>query len=164
MRVARVGTAVMVGLLLVVAGCAVEGPAESAPAQVEVATPAVDVTRAVVHRTATCDCCGAYESYLEQHGWDVEQVVHDDLVPLKDDLGVPARQRSCHTAEIGGYTIEGHVPIQAIEDLLARAPDVDGISLAGMPPGSPGMPGVQDAPFEVMLFTDGDVVGALGAY
>jgi hypothetical protein len=165
MHLGRPGTAVLIGLLLVVAGCATDDPAGSTQVEVDIVTSSDDASHTViVHRSATCDCCGAYEDYLEQHGWLVEQVVHDDLVPVKDGFGVPARQRSCHTSEVGGYAVEGHVPVEAIEDLLARAPDVDGISLAGMPAGSPGMPGEKQAPFEVMLFRDGEVVGDLGAY
>ncbi len=69
-----------------------------------------------------------YEDYLTEHGIDVEVEVevHDDVAPLKDRFGVPDEQRSCHTNEIAGYFVEGHVPLEAIAALLEEAPDVDG--------------------------------------
>lgn len=69
----------------------------------------------------------------------------------------------CHTAVIDGYAIEGHVPVAAIEDLLATRPAIDGIALPAMPPGSPGMPGVKAGPFEILAVTDG-VVSPFGSY
>jgi hypothetical protein len=162
MGLARFGISALLSLTLATTGCSA---VENAAADGIPDEAAADGARTiVVHRSEACDCCGAYEAYLEQHGWQVERIVHDDLVPIKDGFGVPARQRSCHTSEVSGYAIEGHVPIEAIEDLLARAPEAAGISLAGMPAGSPGMPGTQDAPFEVKLFIDGEVVGELGTY
>lgn len=118
----------------------------------------------VVHRTAECECCGAYEAYLTDAGFEVVRELHDDLVPVKDALGVPPRERSCHTNEIAGYGAEGHLPVEALLALVANTPSVDGISLAGMPPGSPGMPGEQQNPFTVNAFVDGEVVGVFGEF
>lgn len=117
-----------------------------------------------VHKTPTCGCCGEYEEYLETHGLEVVVEEHDDLDPIKAGFGVPADLRSCHTNEIDGYGVEGHVPIEALADLLEQAPDVDGIALGGMPKGSPGMPGDQEEPFDVRLFTDAADAGQLGEY
>lgn len=117
-----------------------------------------------VHRTEACSCCGQYEAYLEAAGFTVEQVIHEDLAPIKTAFGIPDDERSCHTNELGGYVAEGHVPAEALLQLLDEAPEISGISLAGMPTGSPGMPGEQEAPFEVRTFIDGEVVGELGSF
>ncbi|MBS3940784.1 MAG: hypothetical protein KG028_07480 [Actinobacteria bacterium] len=143
--------------ILTAAGCAT---GSTAPAPVA----GTDLPRLVVHKTATCTCCAQYEDYLAAHDVDLEVVVHDDLDAVKADFAVPGSQRSCHTNEIGGYYVEGHVPLEAIADLLEQAPDVDGIALAGMPSGSPGMPGEQTEPFLVTTSVDGEVVGELGRY
>jgi hypothetical protein len=78
-----------------------------------------------------------------------------DVMPLKARLGVPEALMSCHTAEIGGYVVEGHVPAEAIKRLLAERPQAKGIAVAGMPIGSPGMeiPGQPSQPYEVILFS-----------
>lgn len=123
-----------------------------------------DLTTFVVHRTETCGCCGDYEDYLEEHGFVVDQRMHDDVRPIREGFGIPSTQASCHTGEVGPYAVEGHVPMQAIAQLLEERPDVDGIALAGMPVGSPGMPGEQEAPFVVTLIDDGEVVGELGRF
>jgi hypothetical protein len=146
---------------LLVAGCGGTAP--------EAATPTVsgaEVTEAVVvvHKTETCTCCGAYEEYLEAQGYEVDVRIHEDIAAVKADLGVPPEEQSCHTNEVGGYVVEGHMPSEAIEALLADAPEVDGISLAGMPAGSPGMPGEQTEPFVVRTFVDGEVTGELGRF
>ncbi len=117
-----------------------------------------------VHRTEACSCCGTYEEYLEAAGFTVEQVIHDDMTEVKLRFGIPDDERSCHTNELAGYAAEGHVPAEALLRLVDEAHDVDGISLAGMPAGSPGMPGDQEAPFIVKTFVDGEVVGELGRF
>lgn len=123
-----------------------------------------DEVTAVVHRTATCGCCVAYEEFLAARGFEVVEEVHADLDVVKDAFGVPVSERSCHTTEIGGYVVEGHVPMLAIRKLLDQRPDIDGIALAGMPVGSPGMPGEQAAPLVVTALVDGEVVGEFGTY
>lgn len=152
-------------VLMVVAAC---GDATTPDAGGDT-SPAIDLASAegvtvTVHRTAACECCGVYEDYLEAVGFTVETMVHEDLAPIRGDFGVPDDQRSCHTNEVGGYAAEGHVPAEALLQLLDETPDISGISLAGMPPGSPGMPGEQTEPFEVRTFVDGEVVGDLGRF
>jgi hypothetical protein len=90
--------------------------------------------------------------------------MHDDLTAVKDGFGVPAAEGSCHTNEVDGYFVEGHVPVEAMDLLLETRPDIDGITLAGMPPGSPGMPGDKQAPFVVSTVVDGEVTGELGRF
>lgn len=118
----------------------------------------------IVHRTDTCSCCGAYEEILEGLGVRLEASVHEDLTHVRAAFGIPDSQASCHTGQIAGYAIEGHVPVEAIERLLRERPEVDGIALAGMPAGSPGMPGPKQTPLVVTLVDAGQVVGELGRF
>ncbi len=92
---------------------------------------------------------------MESHGFTVESTEDQDLADFKAARGIPAEAQSCHTAVIDGYTVEGHVPVEAIRDLLSQRPDIDGIALPGMPSGSPGMSGEKLAPFEVLALEDG---------
>ena len=93
----------------------------------------------VVHKTPWCGCCTAWAEQAEAAGFAVELRDHEDLDPIKEALGVPAHQASCHTAEIEGYFVEGHVPFDDIRRLLAERPRARGIAVPGMPLGSPGM-------------------------
>ena len=137
--------------------------ASAADAEAELRAAAEGHT-VTVHRTATCACCGEYEDYLEDVGFTVEPQLHDELTSVKDGFGIPEGEGSCHTNEVAGYAAEGHVPAEALLELIEQAPEVDGISLAGMPAGSPGMPGEQEEPFVVQSFVDGEVVGEFGQY
>lgn len=94
---------------------------------------------AVVHKSPTCGCCGLWVDHLRQAGFRVEVRNEENLNPLKERLGVPYGKGSCHTAEIGGYVVEGHVPAEDIKRLLSEKPDAKGLVLPGMPLGSPGM-------------------------
>jgi hypothetical protein len=111
-------------------------------------------TKITVYKDPNCGCCTKWVAYLRDAG--VQTEVHDrgDMDALKDSLGVPVALRSCHTAVIGRYVIEGHVPVADIKRLLAAAPkNVTGIAVAGMPAGSPGMevPGRTDR-YDVIAF------------
>lgn len=92
----------------------------------------------VVHKDAHCGCCGEYAKYLRQHGAEVEEVVQANMAEIRQKMGT-IQGASCHTVEVGGYVVEGHVPIAAIEKLLREKPDIKGIALPGMPMNSPGM-------------------------
>jgi hypothetical protein len=116
-----------------------------------------------VHRSPGCGCCHEWEAYLRDQGYEVRASDDPDIAAFKASLGVPASSQACHTALIDGYVVEGHVPVAAIEDLLQERPGIDGIALAGMPPGSPGMSGVQQGPFEVVSFAEGGAF-AFGSY
>jgi hypothetical protein len=93
----------------------------------------------VVHKTPWCGCCGAWVEHMQHAGFEVEVHDMDDLGPIKERLGVPYAKGSCHTTEIGGYLMEGHVPAEDIKRLLQERPDAVGLVLPGMPMGSPGM-------------------------
>jgi hypothetical protein len=110
-----------------------------------------------VYKSPTCSCCHEWEAYLRARSYDVRSIPTEDMVRVKADRGVPGAAFSCHTALINGYVVEGHVPIEAIQDLLADRPAIDGIALPEMPPGSPGMPGAKAAPFEILAIEDGEL-------
>lgn len=116
---------------------------------------------AVVHKSPSCGCCGLWVDHLKSAGFPVQVQDSEDVVPVKHRLGVPSGKGSCHTAEIAGYFIEGHVPVGDIKRLLAEKPDAKGLVLPGMPAGSPGMesPDGSSQPFTVELVqADGTTV------
>lgn len=133
------------------------GPATPAPS----AVTAIKVIE--VYKSPSCTCCHEWEVYLRGLGYTVKSVPTDDMSAVKAQYGLPQDTWSCHTAVIAGYAVEGHVPVEAIEDLLAARPAIDGIALPAMPAGSPGMPGVKEGAFEVLAVTDG-VVSPFGSY
>jgi len=106
----------------------------------------------VVYKSPTCGCCTSWVTHVKRAGFRVE--IHDTLnvQPVKDRWGVPADMISCHTAQVEGYTIEGHVPADLIQRLLQERPAVVGIATPGMPIGSPGMEGGEPEPYDVMTF------------
>lgn len=111
-----------------------------------------------VTRDPNCGCCGNWVAHVKAAGFPVEVVEVPDVIPLKARLGVPDALMSCHTAEIDGYAVEGHVPAEAIKRLLVERPQAKGIAVAGMPVGSPGMevPGQAPQTYEVVLFASGE--------
>src|SRR5215831_16037289 len=95
----------------------------------------------LVYATPTCGCCRAWMDYLERNGFTVARQFLDDVTPIKNKRGVPEKLRSCHTAIVGAYTIEGHVPVDLIRAVLAKKPAFAGLAAPGMPNGAPGMEG-----------------------
>jgi hypothetical protein len=110
-----------------------------------------------VSKDPNCGCCAQWIEHVRAAGFGVEVVDTGDLAPIKQRLGIPAELAACHTAEIGGYAIEGHVPAAAIRRLLDERPAAQGLAVPGMPIGSPGME-VAGAPaeiYDVVLFAAG---------
>jgi hypothetical protein len=119
---------------------------------------AVGLPIAIVHKSPTCGCCKLWIDHLEEAGFRVQVRESYDLEPIKKKLGVPYGEGSCHTAEIGGYFVEGHVPAEDIKRMLARKPKARGLTVPAMPLGSPGMevPSGEVEPYVVKLVaTDG---------
>lgn len=110
-----------------------------------------------VTRDPNCGCCGGWVTHVRAAGFPVEVVEIADVLPLKTRLGVSDDLMSCHTAEIDGYVVEGHVPAEAIKRLLIERPKVTGLAVAAMPVGSPGMqvPGQASQDYEVIIFSAG---------
>ncbi|QDP19910.1 DUF411 domain-containing protein [Sphingomonas xanthus] len=105
-----------------------------------------------VYKHPSCGCCAKWIEHVEQHGFTVDVVPTTEMMALKTKLGVPDTQVSCHTAKVGNYVVEGHVPAQDIKRLLAQKPKARGIAVAGMPMGSPGMEhGDHREPYQTML-------------
>lgn len=92
-----------------------------------------------VYRDPSCSCCEGWMEHLEAHGVQTNSVPTPDVDTLKQQYGVPDGLTSCHTAIVDGYIIEGHVPVEEIKRLLAEQPTVRGITVPGMPVGTPGM-------------------------
>lgn len=108
----------------------------------------------LVHKSPTCGCCTDWVKHLRASGFTVNTVEASDLEAIRKRFGVPDRLAACHTAVIGGYVVEGHVPASAVKRLLAEKPGVIGISVPGMPNGSPGMEGPKSEPFSVLAFDE----------
>jgi len=103
-------------------------------------------TTITIYRTELCPCCEEYERYLRDMGLAVRGVIVDaqGLENMRRKLEVPKELTSCHTMEADGYFVEGHVPVEAINKLLAEKPVIDGIAIPGMPSGAPGMGGIKN--------------------
>jgi hypothetical protein len=127
-------------------GALAAGVAMPARAQ---ALPVVNVVK-----TPTCGCCNGWIAHMRQAGFRVQTRDVPDTTPFARRLGVPDELRSCHTASVGGYAVEGHVPAADIRRLLRERPQAAGIAVPGMPVGSPGMEmGNRRQPYQTILFT-----------
>ena len=110
---------------------------------------------ATLYKNPQCGCCEDYANYLRQNGFDVKVVATHDLPLIKKEQGVPERFEGCHTTLIDGYVVEGHVPVKSLNRLLTERPAINGISLPGMPMGSPGMTGPKTAPLTIYEISNG---------
>lgn len=111
-------------------------------------------TPMTVYRSPSCACCAKWVDHVRANGFAATVRDEPDQDAVKDRLGVPRGVRSCHTAQVGGYLIEGHVPAADIRRLLRERPEVAGLAVPGMPVGTPGMeqPGAAPEPYEVLAF------------
>ncbi len=136
-------------LFFLVGGCAV-----AAESVWDKPTPAVsEPLKITVYRSPSCGCCGVWLGHLQKHGFEITDVKRNDMRAVKKEYGVPEQLASCHTAIIDGYVIEGHVPAGDIIKLIQEKPDVVGLSVPGMPSGTPGMEmGGRKEPFAVFSF------------
>jgi hypothetical protein len=107
-----------------------------------------------VYKSPTCGCCTEWVAHLRRHGFRVKAEDVPDLQPIKTRHGVPENVQSCHTALVGGYVLEGHVPGDLVDRLLQERPKVAGLAVPGMPVGSPGMevPGARAERYQVLTF------------
>lgn len=119
-------------------------------------TALADSVKATLHHNPGCMCCEQYADHLKDKGYDVEIVNTNDMAALNDEYGVKPELSSCHTMLIGDYVVVGHAPEAAVAKLLREKTDIRGISLPGMPAGSPGMSGKKQGPFVVQTLS-GDV-------
>jgi hypothetical protein len=105
-----------------------------------------------VHKDPNCGCCTGWVRHLQAAGFTVKAIDTAELDAVKTRLGVPADLAACHTAQVAGYVIEGHVPAAALTRFLAEKPNAAGLAVPGMPIGSPGMEGGTPEPYDVVLF------------
>lgn len=118
----------------------------------------------IVYKTKTCGCCDVYAKYMKREGVNVKVVDLSDLMEIKEKLGVPMDLQTCHTSVVGGYFIEGHIPLEVVEKLLAEKPYIKGIALPGMPSGSPGMPGPKNSDWKIYSVGNDGEVGEFMTY
>lgn len=116
--------------------------------------PGEENVEVTMYRTDGCDCCLKWADYMVLNDFDVEVQAVENLQDIKDQHNVPADLSSCHTAVIDGYVVEGHVPAREILKLLNERPEAAGISVPGMPMGSPGMEGHRADSYNVVLFDE----------
>ena len=136
----RLGPVAGVAALLLAAAALVRAPA--APAG-----PTV-----TVYKSPTCGCCGKWIAHLQAAGFTVVAHDTDDVNAVRSSMGVPFRLGSCHTARVGNYVIEGHVPADLITRLLTEHPAIAGLAVPGMVTGSPGMEGPGAQPYDVVAW------------
>jgi len=105
-----------------------------------------------VHKDPTCGCCSGWVQHLQKAGFDTKVLDTRDLDAVKRRLGIPDDLAACHTAEVAGYIIEGHVPAAALTRFLVEKPNATGLAVPGMPVGSPGMEGGRPEKYDVVLF------------
>jgi len=99
----------------------------------------IDISKVVSYRSASCGCCKKWINNLRDNGLEVVDNIVEDVSVIKNQYQIPNNLRSCHSAQIANYTIEGHVPIESINKLFREKPNINGIAVPGMPHGSPGM-------------------------
>ena len=114
-----------------------------------------DTPVVTVYKSPTCGCCGKWIDHLEDAGFRVVSRDRQDMNPIKESYGVDYQLRSCHTATVDGYVVEGHVPADDIKRMLREKPQITGIAVPGMPLGSPGMESEHQDPYEVIAFKKG---------
>ncbi|MFZ2509442.1 MAG: DUF411 domain-containing protein [Steroidobacteraceae bacterium] len=135
--------------------------AATAPAGHE--SPAASLPTLVVHKSQYCGCCELWVEHMRAAGFSVEVIDTENFDSIKSRLGVPAGMGACHTAEVDGYFVEGHVPASDVKKMLAERPPIRGLAVPGMPLGSPGMEqGDQVQPYDVIAVA-GDGSGSVFA-
>jgi hypothetical protein len=107
---------------------------------------------ATVYLSPTCGCCGKWADHMKAAGFAVTREVTSQLDSVPARRRVPLTLRSCHTAVIGNYLIEGHVPVDLVQKLLKERPKIAGIAVPGMPAGSPGMESNYPVPYSIVAF------------
>ena len=146
--------------MLAVGAAVFAGRSEEPPQAVAAASPSAAAADGAVlpvvdvYKDPTCGCCSKWVDHLEENGFTVRTTDTRDLAAFKASHGVPSEVRSCHTALVDGYVVEGHVPAADVRRLLDERPAVAGLGVPGMPVGSPGMevPGTTAQPYDVMAF------------
>src|SRR5258708_18509550 len=109
--------------------------------------------KATLYKNPQCTCCEGYAAYLRENGFEVEVKPTNDLAEISQKAGVPEKYQGCHTMFVDGYVVDGHVPVEIVRKLLTERPAIAGITLPGMPSGSPGMNGPKGASWAIYAVT-----------
>src|SRR5262245_47647871 len=112
-----------------------------------------DTIQATLYKMPQCGCCEGHAAYLRQNGFDLEIKESADLSQISAEAGIPPEMEGCHTIFVDGYVVGGHVPAGVIKRMLSERPAIAGITLPGMPLGSPGMSGEKTEPFVIYAVT-----------
>jgi hypothetical protein len=119
----------------------------------DVAANSQEVLRGTLYKNPQCGCCESYADYLRANGFDIEVEPTNELSRISLDAGVPENAQGCHTMFVDGYVVDGHVSADIVRKLLSKRPEIAGITLPGMPLGSPGMGGEQAGAFAIFAVT-----------
>jgi hypothetical protein len=106
----------------------------------------------VVYKDPSCECCGRWARHMRRNGFAVTVHNVEDMGPVKSEAGIPEAMESCHTAFVGGYSVEGHVPASDVKRMLAERPAIKGLAVPGMPMSAPGMDSPEGEPYTVLAF------------
>lgn len=118
----------------------------------------------MVYKSPTCGCCKKWVNHLRKEGFNVKTKDYRDMKPIKQTIGVKGQYQSCHTAKVGKYFIEGHVPAKDIKKLLKDKPDIKGLAVPGMPMGSPGMEGHRKDKYNVIAVDKNNTSSIYSSY
>jgi len=113
-----------------------------------------EIAKVTMYRSEGCQCCVKWAEHMQDNGFSVEMKTVDNLLEMKSKNGVKPELASCHTAFVEGYIVEGHVPSEDVKRLIKEKPDAAGITVPGMPIGSPGMEGAYVDNYDVILFDE----------
>ncbi|MEX4010016.1 DUF411 domain-containing protein [Neoaquamicrobium sediminum] len=117
----------------------------------------------MLYKNPQCGCCESYADYLRQNGFTVTVEPTHQLASMSREAGVPDDVQGCHLSIIEGYAVSGHVPVATVSKLLTGRPDIKGVTLPGMPLGSPGMGGAKERPFEILEISKSGTVAGIYA-
>lgn len=146
-------TALVAAALLATGGVLLARPAHDSASAVPLAANGAALPVVTVYKSPSCGCCAEWVKHMRAAGFTVNVKDMADVTPMKDEAGVPADLRSCHTALVGGYAIEGHVPADLVKKLLVEHPKAVGLAVPGMVSGSPGMEGGPKQAYDVVEWT-----------
>lgn len=136
------GVAVAAALMLV--GYQESRADDGAAGKAAASAVAANAPVVTLYKNPTCQCCAGWAEHMEENGFRVDVVEGADLAKIRAEYGISDVLASCHSAVVGGYALEGHVPADVVQQLLRERPAVRALAVAGMPPGVPGMPAVSN--------------------
>jgi len=118
----------------------------------------------VVYKDPSCECCGRWVNHMRRNGFSVVVYNVDDMDPIKRKAGIPDALESCHTAFVGGYSVEGHVPASDIKKMISERTTIKGLAVPGMPSSAPGMDSPDREPYTVMAFSSDGATRKYASY